>query len=694
MKPQNETKIRRADGHDMKLTLSIRNKLFLYVLCVVMVVFTVAASFIYFSAERIIAKDVEAELALQVEGISNDVGRILQTAIENVEQISKNDYVIAFANQVVDAESLKTTEGYRQLVNTLNNIKDANGNLINVYFGIDRTNTLTTHDEFDLPPEYNMRETDWYKETVRRGTFTMTGPYIDTATKKPVLTISVPVVSENGSLVGVAGTDITLDQIFSIMDGYRVLKTGHAILLDNQGVFLYHPDQEIFAKKAIQELDGEWQKVSEPLLSQTAGIEVIADEKGDQYLAYTSEELSEMVIALSVPVAEAKERIQSFKYVFLLSLISMVVILSIVLLFLSRSILKQIPSLLTGFQAMTKGDLKTTVDVVSNDEMGELANGFNQMVAGQREIVTKVSETTKDIFDVVKNTQGHILQLNANIEEVSATTEQLSASMEETAASSEEMNAASTEIESAIKNMTEKAQVGAASAQEIYARAVKLKQNASISQEHARDIYIRTEAKLRTAIEQSKSIEQIKVLSDAILNITSQTNLLALNAAIEAARAGEAGKGFAVVADEIRKLAENSKGAANEIQEVSLHVTDSVNNLTGSAQEILEFIDKQVSKDYEMLAQTGEQYSLDAQTMESLTTEFSNTSEQLLQSVQGMLKAIHEVAIATSEGAEGTTNIAVKSSEITNKTNEIIAEIEKVTAQSQNLLTTVSNYKL
>ena len=75
-------------------------------------------------------------------------------------------------------------------------------------------------------------------------------------------------------------------------------------------------------------------------------------------------------------------------------------------------------------------------------------------------------------------------------------------------------------------------------------------------------------------------MERINVLSDAILEIASQTNLLALNAAIEAAQAGDSGSGFAVVAEEIRKLAENSKETATEIQSVTQQVLESVHHLS------------------------------------------------------------------------------------------------------------------
>ena len=94
---------------------------------------------------------------------------------------------------------------------------------------------------------------------------------------------------------------------------------------------------------------------------------------------------------------------------------------------------------------------------------------------------------------------------------------------------------------------------------------------------------------LEVAIENSRSVEKINSLTSEILSISSQTNLLALNASIEAARAGDAGKGFSVVADEIRVLADNSRDTANNIQHISVAVTQAVEELARDANEMLNF---------------------------------------------------------------------------------------------------------
>jgi len=116
--------------------------------------------------------------------------------------------------------------------------------------------------------------------------------------------------------------------------------------------------------------------------------------------------------------------------------------------------------------------------------------------------------------------------------------------MEETAVSAEEMTATSQEIEKAVESISKRSQEGAIQAGQINKRAADTKQDVQAAQEKSNEIFIITKTNLEKAIESSKIVDKISMLSESIMEITSQTNLLALNAAIEAARAGEAGKRF------------------------------------------------------------------------------------------------------------------------------------------------------
>ncbi|MFY9380890.1 MAG: methyl-accepting chemotaxis protein, partial [Eubacteriales bacterium] len=183
----------------------------------------------------------------------------------------------------------------------------------------------------------------------------------------------------------------------------------------------------------------------------------------------------------------------------------------------------------------------------------------------------------------------------------------------------------------------------------------------------------------------TEAIEEIKELSQSILQITSQTNLLALNAAIEAARAGEAGKGFAVVADEIRVLAENSKSAVSRINEITYNVSEAVESLVQDSKALLEFVDNQVLKDYKMLVNTGSQYAQDADTVQEIVTEINIIAEHLHDTILQMRQAIDEITIATGEGAESTTGIATKVADIASKTDDVLNQILESHRSAENL---------
>ena len=310
------------------------------------------------------------------------------------------------------------------------------------------------------------------------------------------------------------------------------------------------------------------------------------------------------------------------------------------------------------------------------DEFSQIAEALNATRNDLRGTIGEVKQDTEQISESSEKSRQNIEQVNRLLSDISTGTEQLSAAMEENAASAQEMNATSAEIEQAIDAIASRASEGATVSTEINRRADNLARETGVSQQNIRRIHGETEERMRAAIEQSKSVEQIDILSASILQITSQTNLLALNAAIEAARAGDAGKGFAVVAEEIRKLAEQSKHAVAQIQGVTGDVLESVQNLSSSAGDMLGILENQVLGDYEKQLQAMEQYRKDAGFFSDMSTDLSATTEELTASVHDMMRAIHEVTNATNESAKDATNMSGRVSESYEKLGQLVELVQ------------------
>lgn len=377
-----------------------------------------------------------------------------------------------------------------------------------------------------------------------------------------------------------------------------------------------------------------------------------------------------------------------------IAMIIAIAMLVIVIYLITRIIFKPMRALLKSFESAANGDLTVRAAVESQNEIGRLAEAFNNMIISQHSIISKVMEMTKDINQAVDNTGGSMLELNIQIEEVSAATEELSASMEETAVSTEKVNMITSEIDGAVDSIALKAQEGANSASEIFRKAAELKEDFAVTYDDAKRIFEDVNGKLQEALIESKAVDQISLLADSILQIASQTNLLALNAAIEAARAGEAGKGFAVVADEIRKLAEDSKNTVTQIQTITNDVIRSVGNLSDSSNRLLEFMAGDVEADYNTMLKATDEYNKDAGFIDSLVTDFSATSEELAASMQNMMKSIGEIAAYANDGARGTTDMSERISAASEKSNYIVKQSEMIKNSADKLVELVSIFRV
>ena len=329
-----------------------------------------------------------------------------------------------------------------------------------------------------------------------------------------------------------------------------------------------------------------------------------------------------------------------------------------------------------------------------NDDFGMLAQTIEQIRTDMLELIGHVNAEAKQLDHIVREISENINTLNFDVEEVSATTEELAASMEETAASSDEIASMSAEINTAAQNMTEHADDGTKEVVQIHKRADNVRNETVSTRQRLNHIRFEIAESLTQALKEAEIVNEISALAESIMNITSQTNLLALNASIEAARAGEAGKGFAVVADEIRNLAEQSRTTVTHIQEVTQNVTVAVTNLTEDSERLLNFVGTDISQSFDDFEKMAGSYNDDATYLDTLVSEFSSTSSNLLVSIEHVKDSVSGINIAAEEGASGITNIANKMVNVTNETNDVMKAINEAQTVSKNLFDNVAQFKV
>lgn len=369
----------------------------------------------------------------------------------------------------------------------------------------------------------------------------------------------------------------------------------------------------------------------------------------------------------------------------------------LIIIFIRISLIKGVHSLENHMDHLSSGDLSSKLPVTMikrADEIGRISLALDNMQESFRKIIKSILDETDKLNEDTQETITEIKELHSGITEISETTQHIASGMEETAASSEEIDATANQIVSTIEVIAEKTKKGAGVADEISQRAKTLEEKAVASQESAKNMTEEVNTKLTAAITQSKSVTHINRLVDSIINIAEQTNILAINATIEAARAGKQGRGFAVVADEIMKLADESQKTANQILDVTQNVLTSVTNLSESSEQVLKYIDVKVVNDYKTMVSTGQQYSTDAFVIKNLTSDFYETSEQLLNSIQDTIRVINEISIAAQEGSEETSLIAMKAGVIFEKANKAFEQSKKVTTSLNQLHDSVLTFKI
>ena len=340
---------------------------------------------------------------------------------------------------------------------------------------------------------------------------------------------------------------------------------------------------------------------------------------------------------------------------------------------------KQVDELVEGIRC-NKGDITKRIHVGSRDEVGRLAIAINDLVAQMQIIIRAITEGCGQMEEKQADIISNMEKVNATADHTMQNLGIMSEGMQLVTGAIDGVQQDTGVLDHTVENMLEVAQNGRDYAADIKEKAGKMKATAVESKQEATLVMKEIDTAMTESIANSRQIHKITELTEEILGIAGTTNLLALNASIEAARAGEAGRGFAVVAEEIRKLADSSRESANNIQEISNRVVESVEELSENATRLLEFMNTRVMKDYDALEDTGSNYHEAADHVDEMMNEFRRKIDELLSVLQNVNTANTQMEATVGDSTEKLSAVEKNNQGLQQEMKDISYAVEELAA--------------
>lgn len=455
--------------------------------------------------------------------------------------------------------------------------------------------------------------------------------------------------------------------------------------------------------KLMKDLQTETEKLFE---NNNKIIELKTANKPFEEYAEKSSELNEGVLSILAEIkkiqednmADTRAELEDYedKTTIALSIITVLAIVVGILIsyFIGRSISKPIQKVTAGLEEIAKGNLAIEPIIIKNrDEVGVMATTFNKM--------------SNDLQQIVSSVRDSSMQLAANAEELSASSEESLASSQMVAKSAEEQMIASEQqvnhMESSMSSMgalqqgvSEIAYSNDEMLQATDGVKILVTKGSSVVSEVADQMEtIHTTFTETTEImkNMAKHSDEIQNITSLITDISEQTNLLALNAAIEAARAGEYGKGFAVVAEEVRKLAEQSKNSASEIESM----VQLIHTASGSAVKAITTGGDKVEQG---LAKTTESLNVfnEIETSVGVVVQKVELVSTAIGQIQEMANSVTEsagkVQTLATQAADGASDTSAATEQQLAANEEISSNAQSLADLAEKLQNEVSHFKL
>lgn len=635
-------------------------------------------------AAGFIVVDIMTFKMIYSEDLDAQNGRTLLMSNEKIAAVEENIYEVKrLLSYASTYKSIDTVDDETAVPGKIPELSSVLGGIIKnypaysqVYFGSEKTNKLTFGPY--LENDVNAKERPWYKTAADKG-ICITDPYEDIITGKWCVTISVPTY-RNDKLVGVLGADIYLDSFKQIFDGTNLLKDDTAFLVSaSNGI--------VVGSVNGPEINKPIDKSFLELLLKNDGKSFEYSVNGKSFfLSVSKSKISDYISVVGYSKDTLINEILNDLSWILITNGIILIMLIIVGLVIFSAIVKHIENINEAFNKIKNMDFTYKITSNRKDEIGQMVDSYNSMRENISSLIKTLKLLSNDVTSSSDDLLSTITKINENSSNIGATVDEIANGATQQAQDAQEAANISMDLTNRFGELisdSEKVNDSVTTVKEVDEESAKaletLKNKSNQSWESVQMV--------STEVEKLKgSTQEINSILETISAISSQTNLLALNASIEAARAGEAGKGFAVVAGEIRKLAEETDHATQNIAQIlenTLSETQNTVDTVSKVKDIYKEEANQIDTVSNAFAVITEKIDDVYASLEKSNQSFKALEEQkdlLSRSIES-ISAVSEETAAASEEVDATiqqNNSSIESMRVASgKLKEIIYDLNK-----------------
>ncbi|MCW3002324.1 MAG: methyl-accepting chemotaxis sensory transducer with Cache sensor [Conexibacter sp.] len=543
-------------------------------------------------------------------------------------------------------------------------------------------------------------------------------------------------ITRAGRFAGIGGIDVVLDAVNKSIGDVHVLDSGYAFMVSHAGTFVAAPRKELIGKKTLSEFAADKRndalaRIATAIKAGRGGhvttIDPFNGKKVEMFWAPVATGKWGMV--LSVPTAEVLAQANRLRTLLLIAGLIGTLLMTAVVVFLATRLTRPlgvlverlrtlndvaVAGLKDGVRALAKGDLTVhasadiePVEVKGRDEVARASSTLNELIGQTVQSVDAYNEAREQLGVLISEVSRSAGAVSASSRDMATTSEEagravgeIAHAVSDVAQGAERQVVAVGSVRDATERLSEATDQSAARAQET---RVAAEQARTLADRGAEAVAHATEAMsaVREASERASHAigaldaksEQISGIVDTITTIAEQTNLLALNAAIEAARAGDQGRGFAVVAEEVRKLAEESQGAASSIAGL-------IAEIQAETQRTVEVVESGAQRSIESTATVEEaratftQISAAIAQMADRVAEIAAAVESISETSRGMTDEVRDVAAVAEETSAATEQVSASTEQTSASAQEIAATAQELARTAEELEHLVSRFTL